>query len=1210
MSMRLPVMRVRAYIPRAAIALCLSMSGVLLWSTVAQGATDHGLFSAFGTFTGAVGVAVDDSTGASKGDLYVVDQGGGKVDRFTAAEAANNEAGRQLTGVTLVAPSGVAVDDSGSASTGDVYVTEPAEGVIDKFNGATGAYEAQLDGREAPHAGSFEPVGVGVDPANGDVFVTDAHNGVVDVFTAAGKYSTQFGAGLPTSPTGVAVNGAGDAYVSTAGGEAFEFLAEGEYTSLLPVGVGVSTVGVDPASGDVYLDQGSSIEELGSGGESLGSFGAGVLAGSAGVGIDGVTGTAYASNGASAAIFTVGETPKEPAITGTPVEVTSSTATFKGKLAGGEKGYYFAYNSGPSCTGAGDSEPGAATGNAEVSTAVGGLLPATQYTVCLVATNPYGATLGPVVSFETNSVPPAVEGVAFSDVGSGSAMVSGQVDPNGTLTEYDFEYGTSFAYGSATTVVSAGAGQQPVTIQTALNGLTPGSEYHFRLVARNANGEATDGSDITFRTLPASILGLPDGRVYERVSPAENENADVYVPNVFDATFLPLSEGIFTRHPFEASVNGDAVLYAGDPTSGGTGQGGQNSGNEYLATRSPAGVWNQINITPPGRFSARYQGFASDLSVGVLSASSITGFEAGAPPLSPEAPEGYTDLYSHLNSGGSYQPFLTKSPDLHRSAEEFKVEYAGASANFGQVFFEANDALTSNAVFGVAHGYNLYDSVGGQLGLVNVLPSGATSGQHAIFGAPSLSGESGIGLAIHDNPPDFSHVVSTDGSRVFWTNLEVAEGAPGQLTGERILGLYARENPSQPQSPLESDGACAVSSDACTVQVDAAVGGGGRFWTATPDGSKVFFTKGNLYEYDLENGQITDLTPGVEVDGVVGTSENGEYVYYFDSNNHLDLWHQGSSRLIATLSNEDREQVPPYRRNQEEEFGDLQAGLGRRTAEVSADGSAVVFMSSQELRAEGYPNGYPNSGLEEVYVYEAEGNHLFCVSCSPSGERPPSEVYNEAAAFLPVSWSTTYMPNWLSEEGGRVFFDSGEPLVPQDTNGKLDVYEWERDGTGSCGERDGCIYLLSGGTSGSSSWLLGASESGNDTFIISRAPLVPGSPYDSFDLYDARAGGVQQPAPPACSGTGCQGVPPAPPIFATPSSVTFNGVGNFPATQSVAAAGKRQLEPKRLTRAQKLVRALKACKNHQGRTRCERQARKRYAVHSRAGRPATHGKGR
>ena len=90
-----------------------------------------------------------------------------------------------------------------------------------------------------------------------------------------------------------------------------------------------------------------------------------------------------------------------------------------------------------------------------------------------------------------------------------------------------------------------------------------------------------------------------------------------------------------------------------------------------------------------------------------------------------------------------------------------------------------------------------------------------------------------------------------------------------------------------------------------------------------------------------------------------------------------------------------------------------------------------------------------------------------------------------------------------------------------------------------------CIYLLSGGTSPESAYMLDASTSGNDVFIITRAQLLPSDRNDNDDLYDARVGGVVPPPVTACSGSGCQGVPPAPPIFATPSSVTFSGVGNF-----------------------------------------------------------------
>ncbi len=195
-----------------------------------------------------------------------------------------------------------------------------------------------------------------------------------------------------------------------------------------------------------------------------------------------------------------------------------------------------------------------------------------------------------------------------------------------------------------------------------------------------------------------------------------------------------------------------------------------------------------------------------------------------------------------------------------------------------------------------------------------------------------------------------------------------------------------------------------------------------------------------------------------------------------------------------------------------------------------------------------------------------------------------------------------------------MFFDSEEPLVPEDTNGTRDVYEWERDGAGSCREAAGCQYLLSGGTSSSGSMLLDVSANGNDVFMISRAHLVPQDTNEQFNVFDARVGGVSQPVPAACSGAGCQGAPPAPPSFATPSSETFQGVDNFPPVSTpVKQPGAAQL------RAARLAKALKACRTKRSkrkRVACESTARRRYGPPGnpkrarRAGRAGTRGKGK
>ena len=55
----------------------------------------------------------------------------------------------------------------------------------------------------------------------------------------------------------------------------------------------------------------------------------------------------------------------------------------------------------------------------------------------------------------------------------------------------------------------------------------------------------------------------------------------------------------------------------------------------------------------------------------------------------------------------------------------------------------------------------------------------------------------------------------------------------------------------------------------------------------------------------------------------------------------------------------------------------------------------------------------------------------------------------------------------LSANGNRVFFESPDAMLPADTNGVIDVYEWEAKGEGSCESESlngGCLYLISSGS--------------------------------------------------------------------------------------------------------------------------------------------------
>jgi Tol biopolymer transport system component len=791
----------------------------------------------------------------------------------------------------------------------------------------------------------------------------------------------------------------------------------------------------------------------------------------------------------------------------------------------------------------------------------------TVYHYRFVVTNAEGTAHGPDETVTTAPVA-RIESESISGATNAEVTLKASVNDLGVQSTYYFEYGRTGSYGSATPEEALSS-----EARAPLLGLASETTYHFRVVVKNQFG-AIDGNDATFTTAPSPSLILPDGRRYEKVSPTSNADGNVVTPAPTD---LATSEGDFTNLPFMAAAEGNALVYLGDPSeAGGTGHSGAGAGNQYLSRRSPGGGWTTENIEPASgeiSDSPSYQAFTEDLTAGFMVSNGKEPLVSGAPG------EHYSVLYKRTLSAstGPFEPVFTTKPP-NRGSEEFTAAniptneetdfnnppepaYAGSSADLGHVLFIANDALTPNAIPGSREENNLYDSHDGALTLVNVLPEGSTE-PNATFGGPTLPGE-----PVSSDGPSFSHDISEDGRRIFWTDLNNGN-------------LYLREDESR------------------TIQVDAGVGGGGTFWTATPDGSEVLFTKsGDIYQYDVESGQTTNLTPGAEVQGIAGTSEDLSYVYFvadaalasgaepqecvpdggFGGSDGCNLYvlHQGEPvRFIATLSPEDNQSEP---QSYFEDDGDWQPGMRNREAEVTPDGSHLVFASRGPL------TGDASGQSKDIFIYDYQDGRISCASCNPTGE--------SSGSFLPVSHINTYTPHWMSSDGTKVFFDSQSALVPQDTDGNVDVYEWEQDGAGSCQRSQGCIYLLSAGSSPESSWLLGAGNSGEDVFIATRSQLTPEDQNENVDVYDVRANAPSPPVQSQCSGSGCQGVPSTPPVFATPPSVTYNGVGNIEPTVSQPAGASKPL-----TRAQKLTKALKACKTkpRKKRAACEAQARKKY----------------
>jgi hypothetical protein len=767
--------------------------------------------------------------------------------------------------------------------------------------------------------------------------------------------------------------------------------------------------------------------------------------------------------------------------------------------------------------------------------------------------------------------PPTIGASYATAVNTDSAIVRAEINPRFWAdTGYWVEYGTGKCSEGGCKVLpeeelGSAAGVPVRTAGVFLSGLSSAARYHYRFVAKSGGGGPAIGEERTFSTPAISAESnaacpnrdfrtgasamLPDCRAYEMVSPVDKNNGDIVAscnnlcnPAGFDQSSV--SGGAFTYSSYRAFGAAQSSPYS----------------SQYLSTRGEDG-WDNKSISPPRGVNilgaadtteTEFRAFSPDLCEAWIVHDSD--------PLTADAPAGYTGLYRRQDCGEeSYEALSTAQPHLEPAAL-FAPELQGVSSDRRCVVFRVRDHLTADANPGT--NYQLYESCGGQLRLLSALPGGIASAQDASMGTVNSLSE--IRTA------SVNRAISQDGLRIYWS--ASIEGHLDQLAG----GIYLRENPEQPQSAI-SGGKCSEAGKACTVAVSETVTAvPAQYWTATPDGSKAFFSvprgapqAGNLYEFNAKTKK-SKLIAGKVLGSMLGASEDASRIYFASEealapggvagrpNVYLD--DGGDFRFVAALSGADVES--PHSAINPEPINHL--------ARISPDGTQLAFMSSSEVLSEqvaGYDNSDVSSGEAdaEVYLYDASADEgagrLVCVSCNPTGARPagrplmegPYGVGIRAAAQIPSSESQLYSQRALSENGQRLFFDSFEALVPQDTNGTQDVYEWEATGSGDCKAESpsfspgagGCIALISSGESPQDSEFVDASPSGSDVFLATSASLLPQDP-GLVDIYDARVEGGFPPlpsTPPACEGEACQG-PLSPPNDPTPASAAFQGAGN------------------------------------------------------------------
>lgn len=690
--------------------------------------------------------------------------------------------------------------------------------------------------------------------------------------------------------------------------------------------------------------------------------------------------------------------------------------------------------------------------------------------------------------------PPRIVSNSVDGLTATSANLHAQINPEGSSTTYRFEYLTEAAYQA-----NLGAGLEGFAGATFAPpsgvGLV-GSGNSDVAVSQHLSGLAPL-TTYRYRVQATSSAGFTAGPPHffgtqaptNVFTPLDGRGWEMVSPVDKGGGAIAAPEKLFGGGAFQAAADGASVTYSSASSfAGGSGAPGA---SQYISRRGSGG-WATENITAPsvsGSYGDRpdgvpYRVFSTDLGASLLlNGERCRGEGSGCPVANPPLP----------GSGAppGYQDYYRRDD----GTGAFRSLLTAADLSHSRLSASEFSISLSGATSDLVHVV---------LSSCAALAAGAVEAPAAGGCAPeaqNLYMWSGGGLTLLNLAPGTNAAVpgatlaaprgaiGADGSHVYWTD----------AAGDLYLYQAGRGK-----------------------AVDES--GEAQFQVASSDGSLAYFLKArHLYRYSAVAGTATDLTPGGGVDGVLGASDDGGVVYY-QTTAGLFVWQGGAARKIVAGAAATAGDYPP----------------ATGSARVTADGSHLAFRSTAEL------TGYENTGFAEVFLYgptPGGGLALVCASCNPTGERPEGGATIPGA---PANGSTVaYKPRVLSADGRRIFFDSLDALSTQDTNHRLDVYEWEAAGDGSCERPPGCVQLVSGGRGGEASTFLDASASGSNVFFLTGESLVPTDP-GSIDVYDYREGGgfPVPPTPIPCDGDACQVLPPAP-EDPTPGTLVPNA-GNPP----------------------------------------------------------------
>jgi WD40-like Beta Propeller Repeat len=1106
-----------------------------------------------------------------------------------------------------ISEASLAVDNSGLASAGNVYLTSTSTNLVYGFSASGAALGGAFPidpavAPGAPEGSPSNPDGVAVDSA-GNIWVSNAPSeesglaGHILEYSSGGTFLRSIDTTALTpaheKPRDLAFDSSDDLY-AVVGNVIWKYTASSGYSTAVQVGpsqtsgIDLQAITVNPLDGHLYVAYGASngagagqgaglswIDEYEPSGALLDQFvvGAGGSAAPQGLAVDGTSGALFVADSAQKKIRVFAPRALLPELSLSPASNFANTSVTLGGAVSTQgaalSDCHFEYVTEAAFQGTGFADlssggsvpcsPSAGSipldlASHPVSGSANGLVKNTEYRFRLAATNGQGSSVSDVAKFST-AAQPGVETVGAPVRTAATAVLNGRVNPRNATTEYRFEYGAQGPCDSnpcqSTPARQAGSGTEIELVSERVEGLQVNTTYHYRLVAENGNvdGPAV-GGDMTVTTR-ASDAALSHGH-FPGPPGSDRAYEQVSLPesggNPVNGNSLPL-----------VSADGSRVIYelnGGAPIT----ESGNGFGNVIFSER-PGGEHPQIGWQSRSFTPARSQ-------------------IAEGPEWELETTPDLSTVLGVVKSGlepglAAWQLPLPGEPSelFHSTANQQRGLLQGISADGSRKLVALLGGVADPDHPSAGAAVNLYDVSSGAAKLASVLPDGN----------PAC-----VGNQVTESqqmPGSEAPWISPDGSLVYFTSI----GDAGTCSGPRQV--FVRDLEAGQTTQLSGTPVSGPSCDAYLLRTTPTAA---FFYTtsrlAPEDGAPASCSgeNGDVYRYSLGDGVrdcVTCALPGIAADVMldnpsgsfadeeIGVSSDGSRVYFQTTHHLLPGTPPDGARAIyrVDVSSGDLAYVAPVDRPVV--LGHDYRDTGRYG--LDADGSALTFRSAGSgLNSLG---GTSNGGTVQYYRYDDRDRSLTCLSCPLDGSAP-------AAGVEPYNLPT-------SADGMTVAFPTATPLIGSDQNTPkagtdprvgTDIYEW----------RDGRLLLV---TDGLTSWasrggqfaaesprIAAIDPSGRDIFFSAPVAYTPDALDGYRRLYDARIGGgidfPEQPTP--CPLEVCQGTPKGAPEESPPGSSDFLGAGNAVADPNSCSKARVRRHGRCAARSRKHKRARTRANHH------------------------------